>query len=77
MDNNGSPDGEDHQSAQSDSRQDSEHEGSNHGSENGHSPRPAGRSRSRFVPPYLSLPAIEYSFAIATFFSTYFTNVQE
>jgi hypothetical protein len=46
MDNGGSPDGDDRQS--SDSRPGSDREGSHH-SENGHSPRPAGRSRSRFV----------------------------
>lgn len=48
MDNGGSPDGDDRQSNRSDSRQGSDREGSHH-SENGHSPRPAGRSRSRFV----------------------------
>lgn len=48
MDNGGSPDGDDRQSNRSDSRQGSDREGSHH-SENGHSPRPSGRSRSRFV----------------------------
>ena len=43
IDNGGSPEGDDHQSNRSNSRQGSDRDGS----ENGHSPRPAGRSRSR------------------------------